>query len=48
MLGMKAGENTLNSLVSLKVTLKTMMELDADVTMEPKALRARFMENYVK
>ena len=45
---MKAGENTLNSVLSLKVTLKTMMDVDADVTMEPRELRARFMENYVK
>ena len=45
--GMKAGENTLNSVVCLKVTFQTMHDIDADVSMDPREFRGKWLEKYV-
>ncbi|KAK3095925.1 hypothetical protein FSP39_020883 [Pinctada imbricata] len=45
--GMKAGDSTLNSMMSLQI-LKTMQRVDPDHTMDPRELRGVVLEDYVK
>ena len=44
---MSAGDNTLNALTALQ-TMKIMQQVDTDLKLDPKDLRAHVMENYVK
>ena len=44
---MSAGDNTLNALTALE-TMKVMQQVDADLKLDPRGLRAHVMENYVK
>ena len=44
---MSAGDSTLNALTALQ-TMKIMQQVDADLKLDPRDLRAHVMENYVK
>ena len=45
--GMAAGDNTLNALTALETT-KVLQKFDPDGKADPKMLRAKVMENYVR